>query len=281
MYLLLDVLLTTEPRRYANMDYILLSALADTYPQELTVSYDIACQWRINFAERMEKLPEQLRRDWSGVLLQSGLPVWHALAHECKNENNLTLLPGVGKTDGEGIERLWAILNGSAWQTKEMTLGNRADTLEDVLDSHNYLKNLSQCECLAIALCSCLRISQVILCNAGWWLPSPSASARSMLSRRSIKRFTPTYVRSGRARSTCGSQTARIPTPTSCTLRVRTPDGVKELADIVLADGPSEADIRLTLKQEEQEAAAAGRAPLHATSATAFLTAGLQLEDAQ
>lgn len=46
-------------------------------------------------------------------------------------------------------------------------------------------------------------------------------------------------------------------------------------------DGPSEADIRLMLKQEEQAAAAQGKAPLHATSATAFLTAGLQLEETQ
>jgi hypothetical protein len=35
------------------------------------------------------------------------------------------------------------------------------------------------------------------------------------------------------------------------------------------------------LKKEEQMAVAQGRVPLHATSATAFLTAGLQLEDAQ
>jgi hypothetical protein len=47
------------------------------------------------------------------------------------------------------------------------------------------------------------------------------------------------------------------------------------------ADGPTEAEIRVSLKKDEEEAAAKGMAPLHGTSATAFLTAGLQLEDSQ
>ncbi|KAJ7023335.1 hypothetical protein C8F04DRAFT_1271539 [Mycena alexandri] len=45
--------------------------------------------------------------------------------------------------------------------------------------------------------------------------------------------------------------------------------------------GPTEAEIRASLKQKEQEEAKGGRAPLHATSATAFLSAGLQLEETQ
>jgi hypothetical protein len=131
------------------MDYILMAASADVDLMELTISYDIACQWKKNFDERMAKLPPDLQRSFEGVVMQSGLPVWHARAHEtaCADENNLNLLPGVGKCDGEGIERLWARLNGTAQQTKEMSLGNRADTLEDKLDSHNFLKNLSQGKC--------------------------------------------------------------------------------------------------------------------------------------
>jgi hypothetical protein len=46
-------------------------------------------------------------------------------------------------------------------------------------------------------------------------------------------------------------------------------------------DGPMEAEIRASLKKEEQEASKKGQAPLHATSGTAFLAAGLQLEDTQ
>jgi hypothetical protein len=58
--------------------------------------------------------------------------------------NSLNYLLGVGRSDGEGVERLWAWLNGFAYQSKEMGLGNRADSLEDKLDSHNFLKNLGE-----------------------------------------------------------------------------------------------------------------------------------------
>lgn len=39
--------------------------------------------------------------------------------------------------------------------------------------------------------------------------------------------------------------------------------------------------MRAALKRDEEAEVAAGRGPLHGTSATAFLTAGMQLEDAQ
>jgi hypothetical protein len=39
--------------------------------------------------------------------------------------------------------------------------------------------------------------------------------------------------------------------------------------------------VRLDLKKDEEAEALAGREPLRGTSATAFLTAGLQLEEAQ
>jgi hypothetical protein len=46
-------------------------------------------------------------------------------------------------------------------------------------------------------------------------------------------------------------------------------------------DSPTESQIRVALKRDEEEVAAKGTAPLHRMSATAFLTAGLQLEDSQ
>ncbi|KAJ7107965.1 hypothetical protein C8R46DRAFT_1240677, partial [Mycena filopes] len=44
---------------------------------------------------------------------------------------------------------------------------------------------------------------------------------------------------------------------------------------------PTESELQLSLKHEEEEEIRQGRARLHATSATAFLSAGIQLEDAQ
>ncbi|KAF7294445.1 CxC2 domain-containing protein [Mycena kentingensis (nom. inval.)] len=93
--------------RYCNMDWIIFSAIMTLTVIFVTLAYDIACQWRINVAERMKRLPPSMQQDLSEVKLQSALPDWHALAHkpECRSENKMALKPGVGKTDGEAAER--------------------------------------------------------------------------------------------------------------------------------------------------------------------------------
>ncbi|KAJ7778883.1 hypothetical protein B0H14DRAFT_3507857 [Mycena olivaceomarginata] len=184
--------------RYAKMDYILMSALADFDLQEVTLSYDIACQWIKNFEERMERLPEHLRRDLDAFELQTGLPVWHALAHEdsCASMNSLNYLLG----------------------SKEMGLGNPADSLEDKLDSHNFLKNLGEVDSLRCKL-----------------IVAIAERARQVAAFKEINK--------------------RILPKPRIHWRIK---------------GATEAEIRASLKREEQEAAKKGQAPLHATSATAF-----------
>jgi hypothetical protein len=126
------------------MDYIVMSALRGFDLMDLLLSYDIGCQWRKYLQDRMQRLPPHLQLDLEAFMLQCGLPVWHASAHEkaCTNEFSLSFQHGVGRTDGEGVERLWSILNPSSYHTKDMSLGSRADTIEDKIDSHNYQKNL-------------------------------------------------------------------------------------------------------------------------------------------
>ncbi|KAJ7810040.1 hypothetical protein B0H13DRAFT_1667753, partial [Mycena leptocephala] len=63
--------------RYANMDYIVMSALAGFCLMLLTISYDIGCQWKKNLPERNKMLPEHIRLDLDNVEVQCGLPVWH------------------------------------------------------------------------------------------------------------------------------------------------------------------------------------------------------------
>ncbi|KAJ7169138.1 hypothetical protein C8R43DRAFT_1121027 [Mycena crocata] len=237
--------------RYANMDYILMSALTGFNLMELGISYDIACQWKKNFDVRMQRLPETMRLDFKDVLLDSGLPVWHALAHEdlCAALNNLTYILGVGRTDGEGVERLWAFLNSCAYQSKEMGLGNRADTIEDKLDSHNFLKN--------IGLADALRRKLIV---------ALAERARQVAAFKEINKSISSEVRADWQRLIDDFNADRTaPNPYI----------------VAKNDGPSEAQIRASLKTEEQEAAKAGAVPLHATSATAFLAAGLGLEETQ
>ncbi len=49
---------------------------------------------------------------------------------------------GVGKSDGEGVERMWSAFNPMAWQTKEMHPEVRHDTIEDRVDCYNFCKNI-------------------------------------------------------------------------------------------------------------------------------------------
>ncbi|KAJ7673622.1 hypothetical protein B0H17DRAFT_1208314 [Mycena rosella] len=78
--------------RYSNMDFIVMSALMGFCLMMLTISYDIACQWKIHLCARMAKLPADMQLNLDNVDLQCALPVWHAASHnvECQNENSLS-----------------------------------------------------------------------------------------------------------------------------------------------------------------------------------------------
>jgi hypothetical protein len=87
-----------------------------------------------------------LRTRLDDYVIQFALPVWHAGAHElsCQTQNSLSYAVGVGRTDGEGIERTWAILNPLGFSTKEMGYGARHDALENKVDHINFEKNIRQ-----------------------------------------------------------------------------------------------------------------------------------------
>lgn len=135
---------------YANMDYIFFSAIMAVALLHFAISYDIVCQWKINLAARNQKLPDDIRQSEADrppltERLTFGLPVWHAAAHEdkCQMANSLRYQPGMGHTDGEGIERGWSRINPHASSTKEMGQGARHDTLDDIFNHHNWERNVT------------------------------------------------------------------------------------------------------------------------------------------
>jgi len=69
----------------------------------------------------------------------------HIVIHEelCQQLYSLHYTPGVGRTDGEGIERNWSVLNGAACSTKEIGPGTQRDTLDDFCGFSNYKKVLA------------------------------------------------------------------------------------------------------------------------------------------
>ncbi|KAJ7046286.1 hypothetical protein C8F04DRAFT_1173230 [Mycena alexandri] len=233
------------------MDYIILSAVLGITALYLAISYDIACQWRINWESRMTDMPDHMKLNLQEITVRCGLPVWHAAAHEreCQAQNSLSYMVGAGRTDGEGIERTWSDLNPLGWATKEMGLGAREDALEDKIDHHNFEKNINQ----------------------GTTLPKKLILAIDERDRQveAFKEVDRTLKKELRA-----EWQKRIDEWVA--------DPTKPNPYVLEGDkGQSEAAIRLELTQEEAKEASTGGARLHGSSVTSFLTAGLQLEGAQ
>ncbi|KAJ7716210.1 hypothetical protein B0H16DRAFT_1801736 [Mycena metata] len=239
--------------RYSNMDYILLSAVLGVTALYIAISYDIVCQWKIHFAERMDKMPDRLKLDLALITLLFALPVWHALAHEkeCQTENSLTYQVGVGRTDGEGIERTWSVVNPILWATKEMGNGARVDAMENKLDHHNFEKNINQGTTLPRKLIVAVdeRDRQVAA------FQQVDATVRSE-SRREWQQKIDDW-RADRSK----------PNP------YQMEGGDKSVE--------TEAMIRQSLRKEEVEEAGTGWTKLQGSSVTSFLVTGLQLEDTQ
>jgi hypothetical protein len=126
------------------MDYIFFSCLTGTLLLAITISYDIACQWFCNLWTRMETLPDKMHLP-AYVKVRSRVPKFHLPGHvaKCLAPHSLNYTPGVGRTDGEGVERTWSSLNGVARCVSMMGPGGRMDTLDDFCNDHNWLKMLN------------------------------------------------------------------------------------------------------------------------------------------
>ncbi|KAJ7059029.1 hypothetical protein C8F01DRAFT_1303448, partial [Mycena amicta] len=239
---------------YANMDYILLHALGDTRVKRFVLSYDIACQWKQRLRTRVLEIANDagLLPDLSNFEIVFGLPVWHAAAHEinCQAAMSLSYATGVGRTDGEGIERTWATLNPISYATKEMGEGNRHDSIEDKIDHISFEKNVGEGDTLGRKLVIAVaehdkQIREFIEIDRGL---EPSL-------RKEWQKRVDDWVAD----------------PTKPNPYVMA--GGK--------DGPSEAQVAADLKKAEVEEAREGRGSFFEgrTTATSFIKGLLQLED--
>ena len=125
------------------MDYILLGVLVPIALLSIFVSYNIACQFKVKFHKWMVELlkdvhiPDNMSMDW-------GIPKCHCPMHKvpCQAPHLLNLKPGVGRTDGEGLERSWAEMNLVANSMKEMGPDSCHNTLNDHFGHHNWHKKV-------------------------------------------------------------------------------------------------------------------------------------------
>jgi hypothetical protein len=98
---------------YVNMDYLFFSSIAGTSLYKIIGSYDIACQWGRHLQDRLQSTIPQHLHPPSYTEIEVFVPKFHLPAHkpECHVAYSFNYAPGVGRTDGEGIERTWSVLN--------------------------------------------------------------------------------------------------------------------------------------------------------------------------
>ncbi|KAI6039235.1 hypothetical protein EDC04DRAFT_2868045 [Pisolithus marmoratus] len=142
---------------YCNMDYIFFSAIFPLLFLSVIISYDIACQWKLNLACRIGQLPDHLHVPLAVVasLFMFSIPKFHAPAHaaSCAIPHSLNLMPGARCTDSEVVKHNWSEINHVTNSTKEMGHGAWHDTIDDHFGHHNFRKLVG----LGRLLCDWLR----------------------------------------------------------------------------------------------------------------------------
>ena len=129
--------------RFCNIDYVFSATYAHlSQSVKKVVSYDIACQWEVNLVQRLLTLPDHIRPEIPDGQIRYAIPKYHFSGHRGKEHNkySFNLIPGVGRTDGEEIERNWSRHDATSGSTREMGPGSRHDTLEDHFGWANWQK---------------------------------------------------------------------------------------------------------------------------------------------
>ncbi|TDL22048.1 hypothetical protein BD410DRAFT_815199 [Rickenella mellea] len=229
--------------KYVNMDYAFLSTLIGVVCTSLIVTYDIACQWSKNFKQRMLAFPAFMHLNIILLAMFFGIPKFHLPAHgpACHTK-------GVGRTDGEGVEREWAHINAVATSTREMGAGSRHTTLDDHWGGWNWQKVIG----LGILLLA--KLKEAIENQAKQKTLFREFSAT--FSAESITKWDE-MIEAWHADST-------------------KPDPYKDSAKATTL-----ADVRLALVNDEAVQAASGNLALHNVTPSSFLHTGLDLEEQQ
>ncbi|KAF7792933.1 hypothetical protein EIP86_004036 [Pleurotus ostreatoroseus] len=237
--------------RYCNMDYIVASTLSIIGPQgPLVLSYDIACQWAKYLRERLREFPDHLRISLPCGEVRYAIPKYHYRAHKevDHSQYSLNLMPGVGLSDGEEIERNWPRHDGTQASIREMGPGSRHDTLEDHFGWANWTK--------LVTLGSLYRKRTI------------KAAKELLKQTKAFEEF-----EEGLQPRHIAAWTAQV--------ELFEDDNTKPDPYYVAPSGLTETDIRLKLAEEEDVEAAEGNPSLHKVTPSAMLAELLEIEDAQ
>jgi hypothetical protein len=124
------------------MDYSICKALSynmEDIPVAL-VMYDIMCQYRVNFRDRVHKSPQLTLP--SSLELRTGIGLFHIHGHQdsCLPRYSPSFIPGAKQVDGEIIETLWAPLNNISRSIRGMSLAHRQEVLDAHMNHSNWKK---------------------------------------------------------------------------------------------------------------------------------------------
>ncbi|KAF7799366.1 hypothetical protein EIP86_010598 [Pleurotus ostreatoroseus] len=237
--------------RYCNMDYIVASTLSILKPEGPQVlSYDIACQWTKYLCERLQEFPEHLRINLPDGEVRYVIPKYHFRAHKeaGHSQYSLNLVPGVGLSDGEEIERNWPRHDGTQASIREMGPGSRHDTLED---------------------------------HFGWANWTRYVTLGSMYRRRMIKAVKENTKQSAAlSEFEAGLQPQHVAKWTS-QVEAFEKDSAQPDPYYIARSGLTEAEIRLQLAEQEDVEVSEGYPLLHKVTPSAMLAELLEIEDAQ
>lgn len=88
------------------------------------------------------KFPNEWFVNKGNVDINFLVPKFHLPAHveKCHRDYSFNFTKGVGRTDGEGVERGWSRINDLATSTREMGPGARQDKLECHMGDLNWKK---------------------------------------------------------------------------------------------------------------------------------------------
>ncbi|KAF8145475.1 hypothetical protein K438DRAFT_1630027 [Mycena galopus ATCC 62051] len=236
--------------RYANMDYLVASFLHHFDPRLFKFfSYDICCQWSKNLIEHIKRLPSLVRLDLVKKLMCFVIPKLHIYGHKllCQLFFSLNFAPGAARTDGEGIERPWASIGPMATSTREMGPSACHDTLDDHWGHWNWRKLVGLGDLLKKRLLN--------------------AIPERNFQRDSLATFT-------------DHQAEHTPTWKTMVEAFEADDTQPNPYELPKS-GATENDVQLELVHEEVADEERGVLPIHNLSPSAFVLAGLDLEEQQ
>ena len=116
---------------------------------EKSNSYDITCQWLLNLINRIREYPPEYQVDLPAQSLMRwaiGKLHWYSHKQEGHSRYSLNWMPGVGRSDGEGIERRWWDIQPIANSVKMMGPGARQAFLNDHWGYVNWRKTVNLSE---------------------------------------------------------------------------------------------------------------------------------------